>query len=83
MLTKHTPKDFYNTLHHIRHLSVLEGHEVVEDGVDGGGDVVQDAGHVHQVLVYRSKELGALKRIKAFYGAPLECPQTRFLLMFN
>ena len=47
-------------------VSVLEGHEVVEDGVDGGRDVVQDAGHVHQVLVYRSKELGALKRIRAF-----------------
>ena len=71
LLTKHTPKDCYNTLHNIRHLSVLEGHEVVEDGVDGGGDVVQDAGHVHQVLVNRSKELGALKRnIKAFYHDP-------------
>ena len=51
----------------LERVSVLERHEVVEDGVDGGGDVVQDAGHVHQVLVYRSKELGALKRIKEFY----------------
>ena len=32
-------------------MAVLEGHEVVEDGVDGGREVVEEAGHVVEVLV--------------------------------
>ena len=42
-------------------LSVFERHEVVEDGVDGGRDVVEDAGHVHQVLVYRPEDVVVLR----------------------
>lgn len=32
-------------------LPVLDRHQVVEDGVNGGGDVVQDARDVHEILV--------------------------------
>ena len=37
-------------------LPVLDGHHVVEDGVDGGGDVVADAGDVHEVLVDHAED---------------------------
>ena len=44
-----------------RDLSVFEGHEVVEDGVDGGRDVVEDAGDVHQVLVNSPEDVVILR----------------------
>ena len=36
-------------------VAVLERHEVVEDGVDGGREVVEEAGHVVEVLVDGAK----------------------------
>ena len=30
---------------------IFDGHDVVEDGVDGGGEVVEAAGDVEQLLV--------------------------------
>ena len=32
-------------------LPVLAAHQVVEDGVQGGGEEVETARHIHQVLV--------------------------------
>ena len=42
-------------------MAVLEGHEVVEDGVDGGREVVEEAGHVVQVLVDGPEDDGLLR----------------------
>jgi len=47
--------------HSLTHLSVLDAHEVVQDGVDGGGNVVEDAGDVHEVLIGRAEEGGILQ----------------------
>ena len=40
----------------LERVSVLERHEVVEDGVDGGREVVEEAGDVVQVLVDRPED---------------------------
>ena len=47
-------------------VSVLERHEVVEDGVDGGGEVVEEAGDVVQVLVDRPEDDRLLRRTKLY-----------------
>ena len=51
----------------LERVSVLERHEVVEDGVDGGGEVVEEAGDVVQVLVDRPEDDRLLRRTK-FYS---------------
>lgn len=40
---------------------VLKGHEVVEDGVDGGGEVVEEPGDVVEVLVDGAEDRGLLE----------------------
>lgn len=42
-------------------LPILDGHEIVEDGVDGRADVVGDARDVHEVLVDGPEEQGVLE----------------------
>ena len=42
-------------------MPVLEAHQVVEDGVDGGGEVVEEAGDVVEVLVDRPEDEGVLE----------------------
>ena len=50
----------------LERVSVLERHEVVEDGVDGGGEVVEEAGDVVQVLVDRPEDDRLLRRFKLY-----------------
>ena len=42
-------------------VAVLERHQVVEDRVDGGREVVEEAGHVVQVLVDGPEDDGLLR----------------------
>ena len=46
----------------LERVSVLERHEVVEDGVDGGREVVEESGDVVQVLVDRPEDDRLLQR---------------------
>lgn len=42
-------------------LAILDRHQVVQDGVNGGGDVVADARHVHEILVDGSEDVRVLE----------------------
>ena len=52
----------------LERVSVLERHEVVEDGVDGGREVVEEAGDVVQVLVDRPEDDRLLQRRFKLYS---------------
>ena len=50
----------------LERVSVLERHEVVEDGVDGGREVVEEAGDVVQIFVDRPEDDRLLRRTKLY-----------------
>ena len=42
-------------------MPVFQGHAVVQDGVSGGGEVIEDAGDVVEVLVDGAEDHGLLE----------------------
>ena len=58
-------------------LAVLGAHEVVEDGVEGGGEEVEAAGEVEEVLVH-SPEVLALSEVHVTQSLKVErCPRDK------
>ena len=47
--------------HGLECLSVLGAHEVVEDGVEGGGEVVEAAREIHEILIDSPVEMTVLE----------------------
>ena len=58
-------------------LAVLCAHEVVEDGVEGGGEEVEAAGEVEEVLVH-SPEVLVLSEVHVTQSLEVErCPRDK------
>ena len=52
---------FCATKSFLESLPIFDRHQIVQDGVDGGGDVVEDARDVHEILVDGPEDHGLLE----------------------